>query len=162
MRKILTLLLVVAAAPLPAQTEDFDIEPTAECLSAVSGAERQACVGRAADDCSAGAGSNVEIGNCVERERRWWDDRLNATYEDLMAAEENYMAEMAEIGASVPETSAPLREMQRAWARFRDASCDYEGAQWGGGSGTGIAMGECAMRMTALQTLRLEDWLAGK
>jgi uncharacterized protein YecT (DUF1311 family) len=49
--------------------------------------------------------------------------------------------------------------MQRAWIGYRDAACDYERAQWGGGSGGGPATAGCLMRLTGEQALALEGRL---
>ena len=46
--------------------------------------------------------------------------------------------------------------MQRAWIEYRDATCAYEAAQWGGGTGAGPAFAGCLMRLTAEQALYLE------
>ncbi|MEO0774677.1 MAG: lysozyme inhibitor LprI family protein, partial [Pseudomonadota bacterium] len=64
-------------------------------------------------------------------------------------------AEMASIGASVASQEEALRAMQRAWIAYRDATCDYEYSQWGGGTGGGPALIGCIMRETGEQTLYL-------
>ncbi|MFT5363966.1 MAG: hypothetical protein ACI9VX_001592 [Dinoroseobacter sp.] len=46
--------------------------------------------------------------------------------------------------------------MQRAWIEYRDATCSYEAAQWGGGTGAGPAFAGCLTRLTAEQALYLE------
>jgi len=103
---------------------------------------------------SAGS-TNVGMGFCYGAERDDWDARLNASYTQLMAIEKAIDAELEQLGSAAPKTAPVLRDMQRAWIAFRDASCNYEGSQWGGGSGTGPAMSLCAMRMTAEQALTL-------
>jgi uncharacterized protein YecT (DUF1311 family) len=52
-------------------------------------------------------------------------------------------------GLTVPPVAEALRDMQRAWIAYRDASCDYERAQWGGGTGGGPATAGCLMRTRA-------------
>ena len=55
----------------------------------------------------------------------------------------------------LPKQAEALRDMQRAWITFRDAACDYERSQWGGGTGGGPATLACLMRMTGEQALLL-------
>ena len=52
--------------------------------------------------------------------------------------------------------------MQRAWIGWRDATCDYERAQWGGGTGGGPATVACLMRLTGEQALYLETVRMGQ
>jgi uncharacterized protein YecT (DUF1311 family) len=69
-------------------------------------------------------------------------------------------AELQELGSAAPPPAVALREMQRAWIAWRDAACDYEVSQWGGGTGGGPAWSQCAMQMTGEQALALEERLA--
>lgn len=159
-RSLTLLLLLVApvAAPAVAQELRFDAGPTAGC---VAGGGEAACIGRAAETCMSqpGGDTTVGMGFCADRERAWWDARLNAVYGRLMAQEEGIDAELKEIGATAPPRAESLRAMQRAWIPFRDAACDYERAQWGGGTGGGPATYLCLMHQTARQTLLLERYL---
>ena len=53
-----------------------------------------------------------------------------------------------------------LRDMQRAWMAYRDATCGYEGFQWYGGTGaTGAYLG-CNLRLTGQQVLFLWSMMA--
>jgi uncharacterized protein YecT (DUF1311 family) len=45
-----------------------------------------------------------------------------------------------------------LEEGQAAWLAYRDAHCDYHGATFGGGSGTGIAIRNCRIALTRQRT----------
>ena len=57
----------------------------------------------------------------------------------------------------------PIREREvdpeifKRWIGYRDATCDYERSQWGGGTGGGPATLGCLMRLTGEQTLYLEQ-----
>jgi len=106
--------------------------------------------------------TTVGMSFCADQETRYWDARLNAAYRELMAFETGIDAEMAELGAAAPSLSEALREMQRAWITYRDATCRYEASQFGGGTGAGPAATQCAMRLTGEQALELETWLAQK
>ena len=102
------------------------------------------------------------MGFCIQSELAFWDTRLNAAYGALMDIEEAQDSEMRDLGAGITSMADALRAMQRAWIIYRDAACDYERSQWGGGTGGGPATAECMMRMTGLQALALETRLGWK
>jgi len=154
--------VAIAGAARAQDTIVFDPAPTELCLAAAQ--DPDACIGRAADACMSGLGadpSTVGMVRCLDGELRWWDGRLNAGYSRLMAVEKASDAEMAEIGATVPSWAVALRDMQRAWIAWRDAACEYERAQWGGGTGGGPASVACWMKLTGRQALALEAHLGG-
>ena len=159
MRRVFPILFALLPAPLQAQDLAFDIGATEACLAAAdSDAARFDCAGTSAAACarSPDGGTTVGTGFCYGREADYWDARLNAAFAALRSAERAMMDEMAAIGARVPDTVDALRDMQRAWIGYRDASCAYEYATWGGGTGGGPATSACLMRETARQTLKLE------
>lgn len=151
--------LFLLGVPGNAQDLTFTPDATLSCLDADA---TETCIGRAAQACieTPDGYTTVGMGFCYDAERRFWDDRLNAAYQALLHREAALEAEMTEIGATVPPTVAPLREMQRAWIPFRDAACDYERVQWGGGTGQGPATAACLMQETGRQALRLERRLS--
>lgn len=164
MRRLLWVAVLAAPALGPAAAQDipFDIAATEACLAeAVAPLDAEACIGTSANLCmeSPMGSSTVGMGFCLEQEWLWWDARLNATYGEVMAQHKRADAEMAELGATVPSLSESLKAMQRAWIPFRDAACDYERAQWGGGTGGGPATVACLMVQTGRQTLALESRL---
>jgi uncharacterized protein YecT (DUF1311 family) len=156
-------LVLAASGPSHAQDADgprFDPGATEACLAAAADlAAREACIGRSAEGCidsDAGA-TTVGMGFCLGGELEWWDARLNAAYRALLARERAVDAEMAEIGATVPSLADALQAMQRAWIGYRDATCDYERAQWGNGTGAGPAAAACLMTQTGEQALYIEN-----
>jgi uncharacterized protein YecT (DUF1311 family) len=151
--------LAAAAWPAIAQDPPFSPEATETCLARAP--ERAGCIGFAADDCMRAPDGQTTVGMsyCYEREYAYWDARLNAAYAALADLEEAADAEMREIGAAAPSTAEALRAMQRAWIPYRDAACDYERSEWGGGTGGGPATAACLMRLTGEQALALEDRL---
>jgi len=155
------LAIVLLAVPVPASAQDlnFDMWHTLACLDEAVGADQQrACVGASAGACmeaTPSGSSTVGMGACLDYEYGYWDDRLNASYQALRAREK---ASDAEWSGHVKKADA-LRDMQRAWIGFRDATCDYERAQWGGGTGGGPATAACLLRMTGEQTLYLEQMM---
>jgi uncharacterized protein YecT (DUF1311 family) len=157
------LLVALAAAPAAGQELPFSTEPTESCLAAAADRPaRDACVGRSADACTdtPDGSTTVGMGFCYGKELAFWDTRLNAAYGALMAIEEAGDAELKEYEPTAPSPAAALGDMQRAWIGYRDAACDYERSQWGGGTGGGPATADCLMRLTAAQALALEDRLA--
>lgn len=148
------------ASPVAAQDLQFDIGKTLGCLDRADRYEgRQACVGESANACM-GANSlgstTIGMGGCFDFELGYWDDRLNASYRALRAKDQAEDADSASFQGYVSQADA-LRDMQRAWITFRDATCDYERAQWGGGTGGGPATLACLLRQTGHQTLYLEE-----
>lgn len=165
MKRILSVLVAVSAA-FAAAAQDLRYSPqaTADCLAgAASDTERRACIGRSAEACmnaTPDGSTTVGMGYCWDREREDWDRYLNQTYQYYMDKARALDAEMAEIGSAAPSLAEALRRAQRAWIAWRDASCDYEMAQWGGGSGGGPALLSCLAWRTGEQVLYLQrSWL---
>ncbi|MFU1681595.1 lysozyme inhibitor LprI family protein [Phaeobacter piscinae] len=50
-----------------------------------------------------------------------------------------------------------LEAAQQSWEAFRDAHCDFVGATFGGGSGTGIAILSCRISLTRGRVEALMD-----
>ena len=146
------------AGPAVAQEIPFSPEATEACVAAAADLPaREACVGRSAEACMAtpDGGTTVGMGFCLDREREFWDGRLNAAYGALMTLEAAAEAELKELGSAAPSPAAALKAMQRAWIGYRDAACEYEASQWGGGTGAGPAANGCAMTLTGRQALAL-------
>lgn len=151
-RLVFILVLSMAGAPAAAQDLTFHPDPVMDCLSdATKAAMRHDCIGAAANLCmieTPGGSSTPVMGGCLDLERGWWDARLNDVY-----------ARLLDQHAGAPATLENLRAMQRTWITYRDARCDYEFAQWDGGTGGGPALLACLMTSTAEQTLVLESHL---
>lgn len=138
----------------------FNISNTRACLQdAISEGARRNCIGTSADMCmnaTQGGGSTYGMGGCLSFEADWWDAQLNIAYRDLMRREKSDDVDSAQY-EYIPKKAPALRDMQRAWITFRDATCTYEYSQWGGGTGGGPANTACIMRMTGEQTLYLQS-----
>ena len=153
---------VLALMPLPLAAQEMVFSPVATetCLANMAeGQDPDTCVGESANACmeaTPGGWSTIGMSRCYDQERLYWDTRLNAAYRLARAEAKRIDAEMQEIGSSAPSQADALRDMQRAWIVFRDASCDYERALWGGGTGGGPASVACHMFMTAEQARFLE------
>ena len=144
----------ICAAPLSAQGLVFSDTAVRSCIEQ-GGAS---CIGAAATACmknSPGGESTVGMGGCLDREVQVWDEVLNAEYQRLVVTTGRRDAEGAEYNA--PATQPALRNMQRAWIEYRDATCDFERSKWGGGTRGGPATLACIMRLTAQQALYLSN-----
>jgi uncharacterized protein YecT (DUF1311 family) len=157
--RAVALAALLMPATAHAQDPQFDPGATASCLETAHNLPtKKQCIGTSANICmdSHGGSSTVGMGFCIRSEADYWDGRLNAAYQNLMAREKADDAEMEEIGATAPKKAEALRAMQRAWIPFRDAACEYEYSQWGGGTGGGPAHAACVMQLTGEQALELE------
>lgn len=154
------MLTCLASAPALAQDLVFDPSGTISCLATmVEDQDPTSCVGTSANACmeaTPGGGSTVGMGGCLEKERLYWDGRLNAAYSKVRTTAKAIDAEMQDLGSSAPSQGEALVKMQRAWIAYRDATCDYERSLWGGGTGGGPATVSCHMYLTAEQALYLE------
>ena len=92
------------------------------------------------------------MSGCLDRELQYWDAKLNENYASALRR-----ARDADGDTDGAPSATALREMQRAWIPFRDATCDYERSQWGGGTGGGPATSSCLMRLTGQQALYLAN-----
>ena len=161
-------LALIMGHPLPLAADPvFSPQATEACLKTVeagsagrSGHAVLDCVGRAAQACMMTPGGDTTIGmiDCLGAETDYWDDRLNAAYTTRIADSRRTDEEIALYSSATASLEEALRDMQRAWIGYRDASCLYEQAQWQGGSGGGPATMACHMHETARQALKLEGW----
>ncbi|MCG6903206.1 MAG: DUF1311 domain-containing protein [Rhodobacter sp.] len=151
---------LVLGTPAGAQELVFNLYHTQSCLDAAPDpAAQRACIGASANACMSATGmggTTIGMSGCIDRELGYWDGRLNDSYQRLRARERSEDAGYGGAAGYVSQADA-LRDMQRAWIAFRDATCAYERAQWGGGTGGGPATVGCLMRMTGEQTLYLEQ-----
>lgn len=108
-----------------------------------------------------GGYSTPVMAGCLDAEREYWDAQLNAAYGDLRARAQQFDADPPIDGMPPrPSSMDALRDMQRAWIAYRDASCRYEELQWWGGTGASGANIGCQMRLTGEQALTLRSYLA--
>ena len=92
-------------------------------------------------ECS-GFGSQVEIGRCVSDALTRVDAAIETAFEFANRAAEE-LDQITERSVAVPA----LAQGQQAWSDYRDAHCEYVGATFGGGSGTGIAITACRVTL---------------
>jgi uncharacterized protein YecT (DUF1311 family) len=148
------------ASAAPAQSLVFDMTRTDNCM-AQNPRNPSMCIGESVLDCmdrTPGGDSTIGQSGCINAEYEAWDRRLNAVYRHLMKLEKAADIEFADIPYA--RKKAPLlKKMQRAWIVVRDDKCNYEVAQWMGGTGGGGAFANCLMQETGLQTLYLQSMI---
>lgn len=106
-------------------------------------AEYAACLDRA-------GGVTPAMIECSSEESARWDRRLNAAYGTIMRDRQWWSA----------ETKSLLREAQRAWIAYRDASCRAQGElEAEGGTMARIVAADCIARLTAARASELEQLL---
>ncbi|SMP30628.1 lysozyme inhibitor LprI family protein [Shimia sagamensis] len=162
MWKIVTFSAAVATGVAVSAEELTSLSPAAteRCLAEMTENQNPtSCIGSSANLCmetTEGGWSTYGMSHCLDQERQYWDDRLNAAYKNVRTKRKATDTEMAELGSAAPSQGDALKKMQRAWIAYRDATCDYERSLWGGGTGGGPATVSCLMYLTAEQALYLE------
>lgn len=107
--------------------------------------ERECAFKLVVDPCAEQAGSNVGNANCYRMEAAIWDALLNENYNDLMGVIED------------KADQDKLKEVQRAWIKYRETSCDF---YWFKIHGTmAVPMtAACQLRENARRALLLKFW----
>lgn len=147
--------LGLSLAPLAAQDLTFDPAPLDACLADISdGVQSSDCIGRASSACMEQPMGETTpgMGFCLNAEYEIWDAKLNEAYQSLRA---QYQEQDADRFEGAPSLADALRDMQRGWIGYRDARCEFEAAQWAGGTGASPAYLGCIMQVTADQTVYL-------
>lgn len=90
--------------------------------------------------------TQIELTQCADAAYKRADAKLNAAYKTAMA----------KAKAKGAGDATALRDAQRKWIGKRDATCDAEGAEYGGGSMASLAILQCRERLTRERTAQLE------
>ena len=85
--------------------------------------------------------TTVSIVDCVNKQAKKWDTRLNKSYKALMER-------------SDAAQQATLKSAQRQWIQYRDANCQFYAL--GDGSISQINAAECMRAMTQERTCEIE------
>ena len=93
-------------------------------------------------ECSSNGGSQVEIGRCLAEVEKNVDLALEIALEFATDAAKE-LDNVKGRAVAVPALEAG----QAAWSDYRDKHCEYVGATFGGGSGTGIAIRNCRIEL---------------
>ena len=99
----------------------------------------------------------VELNFCAEQDWQTADADLNEAYRAALA-----MMQKIDAGLSQDEQGAAafLRDGQRAWITFRDATCAAEGYAMHGGSAEPMLIYGCSARLT--QTRADDLWMVAQ
>lgn len=89
-----------------------------------------------------GGASQVEIGACVSDTLQ----RVDATVALYLGFAKTSAQELDNVTGRAVAVPA-LEAAQVAWSAYRDQHCDYVGATFGGGSGTGIGIESCRIEL---------------
>lgn len=94
----------------------------------------------------------VEMTYCAEQSWIAADEELNVAFRTARDA-------MRRIDSALPEeqkgAEVQLRDAQRAWVSFRDATCAAEGYSYHGGSAEPMVIYSCRARVTKARALDL-------
>jgi len=102
----------------------------------------------------ADAGSQVEIGTCVGRA----ETNVEAALVEAFGFAVDAAKELDEVTGRAVALPA-LETSQEAWKTYRDAQCEAVGASFGGGSGTGIAITSCRVKLGRARVTELLRFL---
>jgi uncharacterized protein YecT (DUF1311 family) len=83
--------------------------------------------------------------DCLTREQRVWDERLNAAYKAMLHS----------CQGKDDKFCATRRKLERAWVAYRDALCDLPYEEHGG-SAASLDFADCMLSETARQAIWLE------
>lgn len=103
----------------------------------------------------AAGGSDPNMRDCSGAELAREDARLNAAYRDLQA-----LVRKDDSVEYVKGRLETLRSAQRAWIASRDADCQAEAYEFGGGTFWYVALNECHLNATQARTAWLLEWIA--
>jgi uncharacterized protein YecT (DUF1311 family) len=93
-------------------------------------------------ECNEGTSSQVEIADCMAAT----ETRVDAALETALSFASASATDLDEVTGR--EAALPaLEAAQAAWVAYRDAQCEFVGATFGGGSGTGIAIRGCRIEL---------------
>lgn len=93
-------------------------------------------------ECNEGNSSQVEIADCMAQT----ETRVDAAIESALSFAFASATDLDEVTGR--EVALPaLEAAQAAWVAYRNAQCEFVGATFGGGSGTGIAIRGCRIEL---------------
>ena len=140
--------LAVAASDDGFEPAAIDFEIVQGCLEDSRGNDQWSiardCIGVIAKPCLSIASNQTTHGmvGCNWQESQVWDSLLNDWYG---SAREHLSGDL----------KRQLRDVQRAWIKWRDAKCGFERDMMLGGTLGSVASAACAMETTAIRALEL-------
>lgn len=103
-----------------------------------------------ATECGYQAGSQVEISNCLVKVTT----NVDAAVNQALGFATDIAKELDDVTNRDTAVSA-LTLSQNAWTAYRNTHCDFVGASFGGGSGTGIAIQSCRIELGRMRVTEL-------
>jgi len=98
-------------------------------------------------ECGSQTDNQVELGLCLAEVEKTVDTAMDLALGFAMAAAKD-LDDITERDVAVPA----LKTGQAAWSAYRDRHCEYVGATYGGGSGTGKAIRGCRIELARTRT----------
>jgi uncharacterized protein YecT (DUF1311 family) len=95
-------------------------------------------------------GTTGNMAECLTREFRVWDERLNAAYKQRMKGCQNKQ------DSKDDKLCAVRHKLERAWIAYRDALCDLPFVAHGG-SFASVEYADCMLNETARQAVWIEQ-----
>lgn len=112
----------------------------------------------ASDPCTEKQGGAMAAGLCIKKSLKQADDELNKAYKGAIARikeEQKYLSS----GSDLEKT---FRASQRAWLKYRDSYCEFEGMSTGAAGGwMGVHTSQCILDMTRERTQYLKNVFYG-
>lgn len=103
--------------------------------------------------------STIEVMECLEKETKKADAKLNQVYRRLLSQKKAQDQELNKVGlpggASAYSAKA-LESAQKAWIKFRYANCEFKHSLSYPGTGASLDYGFCIVRMTEERTSELK------
>ena len=147
------------AATLASDQIVYSDDATKSCLNAATTPDAQnACIGLSMQACTVAndyGSTTTGMNECAGKETDFWDKRLNALYASYLESAEAIDKEDAASGND--KIADALRDMQRAWIPFRDATCAFQYSLGRGGTIASNFSTGCYLDMTAEQYLYLQN-----
>ena len=108
------------------------------------------------DPCNVSGGGALAAGMCMDKDIKAADIELNRTYQEAIKRikeEELYMGRNLE---------KKFRKLQRAWLKYRDSFCDYQGNSTGAvGGWSDIHIEECKLDMSLTRIKYFKEVFSG-
>lgn len=88
------------------------------------------------------------MNQCANQDYQRADQKLNQLYQQLLAKTE-------------PSKQGSVRDVQRAWVKYRELQCAYEAIGYAGGSIAPLVRADCLTELTGQRNQTLERLLHG-
>ncbi len=143
--------------PTYAQDLPFSIEATETCLADLPrGADRDQCVGAAAEVCRKAAEGQDAMGPCIGQELAYWTARMQASFAMAISRAESKDFDARAMNIPPQHQEDALNALQDNWNVYRESACKFEQTLWGIEDSNSATALLCQMVLVAQQTFYLE------